>query len=367
MNRSTRSSSTTRTAMDPVNQLSRNIPELFRTQMQPRHAAAQAQSPASPNSQHGDTKGSTQTPSLFDLEKVASDIKNTVTAAIADLKSDLQAMTHRIDDVEQTTVTHAAAIRQVQHTYDAQLSHMYDLHRHIEDLDNRGRRHNIRVRGVPESTDPGSIQQTICTIFNDLIDRPADSPIEMERAHRALRPQPRENEPPRDIVCCVVNFPLKEEILRKAREKGRILHNSAEIKLFQDLSQITLQNRRALRPLLDALRTRNIQYRWKFPFALSASARGRSALLRTPEDLQSFCEQLDLPNIELPEWGSFYLPAEPWLPVSLNPSPKAQRQRSRRHRTEKSSPTPRSSRRDLYQREPSSPASPPGRRALQEA
>lgn len=203
----------------------------------------------------------TQPPSLLDLEKFAADIKSTVMGAIADLRSDFQTVTRRISDVEETTQHHAAAIRQVQGTYDAQLTHLLDLHRHIEDLDNRGRRHNIRVRGVPENNDPGLLQQTVSNIFNELIDRPADSPIEMERIHRALRPQPRDNEPPRDVICCIVNFPLKEEILRKAREKGWIIHNGTEIKLFRDLSQITLQNRRALRPLLEALRSRNIQYR----------------------------------------------------------------------------------------------------------
>lgn len=237
----------------------------------PAHAASQAQTPSSPSAATDTTMagGSTsraeraQPPSLFDLEKLVSDIKNTVTAVTADLRTNIQAVAHRTGEVEQTTQTHAAAIRQVQSTYDSQLSHLLDLHRHVEDLNNRVRRHNIRVWGVPESTDPGTLQQTICTIFNDLIDRPADSPIEIERAHRALRPQPRDNEPPRDVICCVVNYPLKEEILRKAREWGCILHNGTEVKLFQDLSQITLQNRRALRPLLDALCTRNILYRWK--------------------------------------------------------------------------------------------------------
>lgn len=369
MNRSTRSSSTSRAVSDTSTQLSRNIPELFRSQRLSAQAQ-QAQTPSSPNADPGTQMTGETMPSadrahllsLFDLEKVASDIKNTVTAAIADLRSDIQEAVHRIGDVEKTTQTHAAAIRQVQTTYDSQLPHLLDLHRHIEDLDNRGRRHNIRVRGVPENGDPGHLQQTICAIFNNLIDRPTDSPIEMERAHRALRPPPRDNEPPRDVVCCIVNFPLKEEILRKARERGRIIHNGSEIKLFQDLSQITLQNRRALRPLLELLRARNIQYRWKFPFALSASARGRSAILRTPEDIPMFCEQLDLPRVDLPEWYTFYFPQEPWLPISTTQSPKAQRQRSRKQRPEQSSPNTRSSRRDLYQRSPGSPSSPSTKR-----
>lgn len=185
-----------------------------------------------------------------DLQRVALYIKHTLTSAITDLKSDIQNMAHRIVEVEQTS--HAEAIRQVQRAYDSQLPHMFELHRQVEDLDNRGCRHNISVRGVPESIETPALPQAICSIFNHLLGRPADSPIKMERLHRALRPSARNHEPARDIVCCIVNFPLKEEILRKAREKGRILFNCTDIKLFQDFSLITLQNRRILRPLLEA-------------------------------------------------------------------------------------------------------------------
>lgn len=67
--------------------------------------------------------------------------------------------------------------------------HLIDLNRQIEDLDNRGRRHNIRVRGVPESVTPEQVGPTLTAIFNSLIDRPEQSSIEFDRAHRALRPR----------------------------------------------------------------------------------------------------------------------------------------------------------------------------------
>lgn len=85
-----------------------------------------------------------QPPSLLDLLKAALDIKNNLLAAISDLKSDIKAVAHCLTDVEQTSQTHAEAIRQVQKTYNTQLPHIFDLHRQVEDLDNRGRRHNIR-------------------------------------------------------------------------------------------------------------------------------------------------------------------------------------------------------------------------------
>ena len=146
----------------------------------------------------GDTRSAA--PSLLDLQRdlqsVALDIKHTLTAAISDLKTDLQAMGNRLKDVEEDTHLQAAAIRQVQKTYDMHLPHMFELHRHVEDLDNRGRRHNIRVRGLPEGIDQASMPLAVCAIFNDLLERPADAPIEMERIHRALRPPPRDSEPP---------------------------------------------------------------------------------------------------------------------------------------------------------------------------
>lgn len=217
--------------MDPGTQLSKNIPELFRTQRQAALAASQAQTPSSPSVTLGShteraipalDPGWEQLPSLFDLERFAMDIKSTVTAAITDIKTDIQAVAHRIDNVEQTTQTHAAAIRQVQRTYDTQLSQLFELHRHVEDLDNRGRRHNIRVRGVPESTDPGSLQQTIYAKCNYLIDRPADSPIDMERAHRALRPQSHENEPPGTLFAAWLIFHLRRKFYEKQEKKAEL-------------------------------------------------------------------------------------------------------------------------------------------------
>lgn len=371
MGRSNRSTSTPRTMKETGTQLSNNIPEMFHIRPAGQHVETQASSPDYP----GSTKGlimedpAVPNPSLLylqrDLQNIALYIKHTLMAAISDLKTDIQNTNHPLTEMEETSQLQAVAIRQVQKTHDLQLPHMFNLHSQVEDLDNRGHRHNIRLRGVPEGVEATELQQTVCSIFNNLLDRPADSPIEMEHINHALRPPPHDSEPPRDIICCIVNFPLKEEILRKARERGHILFNGADIKLFHHLSQITLQNRCSLRPLLDILCNRNIQYRWNFPFCRSATSRSRSALLRTPEDLPTFCEHLDIPLIDLPEWYSFYFPSEPWKPVSHGSSPKAQRPRSRCRRLDPTSPGDRLSRRDLLSHSAEFAATP--RRGYQDA
>lgn len=123
----------------------------------------------------------------------------------------------------------------------------------------------------------------------------------MERIHRALRPRGRDTDPPRDIVCCLVDYGLKEEILRQARGQ-HLSHSDSPVQIFQDLSGITLQHHRDLKPLLDVLCSKEICYKWKFPFCLSASNQGRTALLKVPEDLPCFCETLDIPLVAVPDW-----------------------------------------------------------------
>lgn len=130
----------------------------------------------------------------------------------------------------------------------------------------------------------------------------------MKRIHRALRPRGRDSDPPRDVVCCVIDYRLKEDILRKARTKAPLKYKDADVRLCQDLSNITLQRRKELHPLLEVLRNKGIQYIWKYPFGLSASTQGRSALLRVPEDLRHFCDMLEIPYTEVPKWYMEFCP-----------------------------------------------------------
>lgn len=146
--------------------------------------------------------------SLTDLQSVAADIKSTLSAAITDLRADIQTIAVWIGAVEQASTYHVDAIRQMEKASDINLSHILEIHRHLEDLNNQGRRHNINIRGVPENIEQPLLKQTAEGIFNDLLDRTPDSPIGMERIHRALRPRECENYRPGDIICCLVNFPL---------------------------------------------------------------------------------------------------------------------------------------------------------------
>lgn len=140
-------------------------------------------------------KSTTPAHSLYLLHAVAKDIKEALTA-IADLHHDLQDIADRMQEVEISTTQPETQIVQLHTDQNAHTLQLREMQRHLEALDNRGRRNNLRVRGIPEAIEYDQIQQTVTAIFNNLLDRPATSPIEMERIHRALSPKWRDTDPP---------------------------------------------------------------------------------------------------------------------------------------------------------------------------
>lgn len=193
-----------------------------------------------------------------DIRTVAADIKNTLFAAISDLRSDIQAIVLRVEEVEETQARHDDALCQVQQVTESHAVHLREINHHMEDLDNSGRHRNLRVRGLPDSIDSTQLSRSVTALFNELLERPPDSPIAMESIHRALHPRGRDTDPPRDIICFLNDFIPKEGILRKARGRIHFSFQGTDIKIFRDLSNIALQRSRELRPLLDLLRAKTI-------------------------------------------------------------------------------------------------------------
>lgn len=88
----------------------------------------------------------------------------------------------------------------------------------------------------------------------------------MDRAPCALCPKGSTAQP-RDIICCIHDYTLKERIMAKAKAQCTIDFAGASIQLYPDLSWPTLQKLRHIRPLLALLKEHGFAYIWGFPFA----------------------------------------------------------------------------------------------------
>lgn len=265
-------------------------------------------------------------PTKEDFRLLIEEVKSACRAEIQVIHTNLKHLSDRVEMAEEEIQETKLAVHRTQVQGADHHIMLRNMQRHLEDLDNRGRRNNIRVRGLPESEGPEDLHETLQLLFNNLLGDPPNKPIEMDRAHRALRPKGPISRP-RDVICRVHSFPLKEVIMRKARTTKKILFENTQVQLFPDLSWITLQKRRLLQPLLILLQENDITYRWGFPFSLTARRQGKTAVLRFPEDVENFCDTMEIPPPRLPEWDLVDLPTPP--PVVWQKVPPTKRPRDR--------------------------------------
>lgn len=131
---------------------------------------------------------------------MAEDIKESVAAATAGLRSEMRALSSRVADVEATSTRQGKTVQHIQTASSTHSSVLFNIQRHIEDLDNRGCRHNIRARGFPVSIEPQILEETVVAFFNNLLERPRDSPLSEWNAFIELYDQNRGPSLGRDLL-----------------------------------------------------------------------------------------------------------------------------------------------------------------------
>ncbi|XP_075422728.1 uncharacterized protein LOC142463647 [Ascaphus truei] len=134
------------------------------------------------------------------------------------------ALESRADETATTTVQTQTQIS----TLKAQITSLEDKN---EDAENRDRRCNIRLRGVPESiTDPEEFtSRWLEHLFPDMAARD----LVLDRCHQALRGRPQQGDPPRDVVLRFHCYRTKEETCRIARELKVVEFEQIKFQVYQ--------------------------------------------------------------------------------------------------------------------------------------
>ncbi|KAM8977522.1 superkiller complex protein 8 [Pelodytes ibericus] len=119
-----------------------------------------------------------------DFSNFISEVRQSIREELAQTREAVTQLVRRIEvlelDVPRLNQASGSA-RQALNTHTHALRDMRGL---LEDLDNRGRCLNIRVRGIPEGEEPNAIKPLLTKLFNQILGHASDTPIELDRAHR---------------------------------------------------------------------------------------------------------------------------------------------------------------------------------------
>ncbi|CAH2220922.1 Hypothetical predicted protein [Pelobates cultripes] len=156
-----------------------------------------------------------------DFKALSERLGRVVREEVAQLRADMANVEARMAVAETETRALRTDLEQTNTAVMNQEADITYLTTWVDDLDNRGRRLNLRVRGVREGGPSENVPELLRQIFTHVLGGQQVPRIGLVHAHRALRPLPAPEEQPRDIICCLDNYHLKEEILRTARTQLR--------------------------------------------------------------------------------------------------------------------------------------------------
>ncbi|KAJ1082391.1 hypothetical protein NDU88_002559 [Pleurodeles waltl] len=198
-----------------------------------------------------------------DLAALRQDLATTV----KELKGEVMELAQRVNTMEHTWYRQEEDLDLHRQMIIALQDSNQDLQYRLEDLENRSRRSNIRIRGVLMQATVGPLDRFIIRLFIHVAPAIDDQDIILDRTHWTGHPSQTPSQP-QDILTCLHYYKQKEKILTAVRDKNAIHFEGHKLCLFQDLSAQTLQRRHALRPVTTLLQVRCIRYKWVHPFRL---------------------------------------------------------------------------------------------------
>ncbi|KAL1282855.1 hypothetical protein QQF64_001658 [Cirrhinus molitorella] len=178
------------------------------------------------------------------------------------------------------------------------------LEQQVVDLQDRSRRSNLRLIGLPEGAekdDPvGFLKRSLPTWLPSL----AGKEIEVERAHRVYTRMSSDRAKPRVFLFKLLRYMDRELILRAARLHAPVKSSDgATLSFFPDFSPVTAKRRSAFASVRKEMREVGIQNFLLYPATLKVILnQGEPKMLYSPEEARVFLRSLSPTNciLDLP-------------------------------------------------------------------
>ncbi|KAL3040775.1 hypothetical protein OYC64_011718 [Pagothenia borchgrevinki] len=146
---------------------------------------------------------------------------------VTDLKRDVSSNSTRINEAEGRIHHAEKTLEKTEAALDSVNKRIAYLESKTDDLENRGRRKNLRLFGIREGAEG---QQTLLNFVNDMLTRwlelTSDRALTLERVHRTLASgKPNQH---RAVIVRFLKFQEKEFVYRESRRRD-ITHDGGKI------------------------------------------------------------------------------------------------------------------------------------------
>uniref|UniRef100_A0A8C5Q4Q7 Uncharacterized protein n=1 Tax=Leptobrachium leishanense TaxID=445787 RepID=A0A8C5Q4Q7_9ANUR len=218
------------------------------------------------------------------LATLSTTLTSHLDAVSADKRQDIKAIGDRTAHLEDKMADMAEA----HHTMAARVEGLEDMMQQhaskIADLEDRSRRHNLKIRGISETVHPKDLTPYVTDLFSHLLPGVSLESLLMDRIHSIPKPPSAPSKATREVILQMHYFKPREDILKVLRNPEALDIEYAHLAIFPDLSKATLQQRRNYRPFTTALRDTGMSHRWGYPTKLIVHNEGTTTVISSIEE-----------------------------------------------------------------------------------
>lgn len=214
---------------------------------------------------------------------------NILSSQVGSIQEGLTILRHDVQKIRERTAALEGRVSEIgddmqhlQHDLGANTRKTDAAYDRTEDLENRLRRNNLRLVGVPEREEGSNATEFVERWLADKFKDTNLSPLfAVERAHRVpMRPPPPGN-PPRAILARILNCRDRDVILRKARDVADLNVNGARVSIFPDFSSEIQKRRMRFTDVKRRLRALELPYAMLYPAKLRVVVDGEAKFFET--------------------------------------------------------------------------------------
>uniref|UniRef100_K7E3T0 L1 transposable element RRM domain-containing protein n=1 Tax=Monodelphis domestica TaxID=13616 RepID=K7E3T0_MONDO len=205
-------------------------------------------------------------------------------------RDEIQSLRTRIKQLESSDLTRQQdTIKQNKKNEKIEENVKHLIHK-TDDLENRSKRDNLRIIGLPEDHDK---RKSLNIILEEIIQENCpeileqEGKVEIERIHRSSPVFNPQLTTPRNVIAKFKNNQMKEKILQTAKKKPFRYHGNT-VRLTQDLAASTLKDQKAWNTIFQKARELGLQPRIKYPSKLTIFLQGKVWSFNTTEEFQAF-------------------------------------------------------------------------------
>ncbi|KAJ1163411.1 hypothetical protein NDU88_003869 [Pleurodeles waltl] len=198
---------------------------------------------------------------------------------IASFHSRVKGLEHRVGTLE----THMSTIQD-------RYQDLSFLCSKVTDLEDRSRRDNIRLLGIPENEEGPDVQAFLSSVIPKLTSLSFDPPLEFQQAHRAGPKRPDGASRPRPIIACLLRHTQTRQLLQEPQNHDPFRVDKYEIRITSDFSKDNNERRKAFLALRPGLRQLEMKYGLFDPARMWVTKNGVSKDFYNPEDLRIFLD-----------------------------------------------------------------------------